>query len=92
MSTLPPSSAARPTWLSRPEVFGNIVVGTEQKPYNTLIKDDTRVLWAQAIAIPKDGGTGGQYELTLKNLYGEVTVSLDKAADKTKLSRPLLHR
>ena len=68
------------------EVSGNIVVGTEPKPYNTLIKDDTRVLWAQAIAIPEDGGTGGQYELTLKNLYGEVTVSLDKTADKTKLS------
>ena len=68
------------------EVSGNIVVGTEQKPYNTLIKDDTRVLWAQAIAIPEDGGTGDQYELTLKNLYGEVTVSLDKAADKTELS------
>ena len=55
-------------------------------PYNTLIKDDTRVLWAQAIAIPEDGGTGDQYELTLKNLYGEVTVSLDKTANKTKLS------
>ena len=55
-------------------------------PYNTLIKDDTRVLWAQAIAIPEDGGTGDQYELTLKNLYGEVTVSLVKAADKTELS------
>ncbi len=49
-------------------------------PYNTLIKDDTRVLWAQAIAIPEDGGTGDQYELTLKNLYGEVTVEVDKQA------------
>ena len=50
-------------------------------PYNTLIKDDTRVLWAQAIAIPEDGGTGGQYELTLKNLYGEVTVEVTKQAN-----------
>ena len=74
------------TYLAVETEVSGVRENNTELPYNTLIKDDTRVLWAQAIAIPEDGGTGEQYELTLKNLYGEVTVSLDKTADKTKLS------
>ena len=74
------------TYLAVETEVSGVRENNTELPYNTLIKDDTRVLWAQAIAIPEDGGTGEQYELTLKNLYGEVVVSLDKTADKTKLS------
>ena len=56
--------------------------------YDSIIKDDSRVVWYQVHAIP-EGDTEKQV-VTLKNVLGHADVKLDKTTDTPEISGSLL--
>lgn len=57
---------------------------TGREGYDTFIRDDNRVKWYQVLTIP--AGTKEKQIVTLENVLGEVTLALNKTAEKTTLN------
>ena len=72
-------------WSGRDATKNYVVVETkvgpleQSGPYNTLNKDDSRVVWYQAINAETTPDSSVTPEYILKNVYSDVTVALDKS-------------